>query len=233
MLLLMFESSRRGYLQQANGTPTSPEQLSRMTGCDRDEAAHLLQELDDAGVFSRTDNGVIYSRRMTRDERKRTLCSEAGKRGGGNPTFKGPDKGSDKGKTQRSPKASSSTSSSSSKPSAGEPEAGSLHVRCRDIVHAYWQRLHPGDEVAPWDGFAGKKLALFLIANPRLTESGFKRLVDFRASSEVNHSEHPVDWMAKLTKFGTGPLDRYGKPLVAPAAVTSGLKFQDPQEYAR
>jgi hypothetical protein len=71
MLCLMFESSRRGYLHQANGQPLSLPQIARMTGCATDEAAHLLQELEDAGVFSRTEHGMIYSRRLVRDEKRR------------------------------------------------------------------------------------------------------------------------------------------------------------------
>lgn len=71
MLCLMFESSRRGYLQQANGQPLSLTQLARMTGCATDEAAHLVQELEDAGVCSRTEHGTIYSRRLVREEHAR------------------------------------------------------------------------------------------------------------------------------------------------------------------
>jgi hypothetical protein len=234
MLFLMFESSRRGYLQQANGTPTLPEQLSRMTGCDRDEAAHLLQELENAGVFSRTENGTIYSRRMARDERISSVRREAGKSGAATRSrddaghFAPANSPANVQQThQQKSRSSSSTSSSSSKPS-GEPGEGTLHVRCRSAIHAYWQKFHPGDELAPWDGFVGKRLATFLSANPRLTEAGFRRLLDFRAESEVNHSEPPADWIPKLIKFGSGPLDRFGKPITAaksPSAQT--LKFVD------
>lgn len=105
MLCLMFESPRRGYLQHATGKPVTPEQLARMTGCQLKEVSRLLQELDDSGVFSRSEHGVIYSRRMIRDEHKRELCVEAGKKGG-NPnltrvssesTLKGQSKGGVKG----------------------------------------------------------------------------------------------------------------------------------------
>jgi biotin operon repressor len=96
MLSLMHESDRRGYLQ-VNGKFVSAELLARMTGGSTDEVSRLLQELEDSGVFSRSDDGCIYSRRMVRDERKRALCSEAGKKGGGNPTFKGDPKGNNKG----------------------------------------------------------------------------------------------------------------------------------------
>lgn len=101
MLWLMAESDRRGYLQQASGSPLSPEQLARMTGGSAEEVTRLLQELEDSGVYSRTDQGVIYNRRMVRDERKSSLCAQAGKKGGGSPrlkvTSKRPSKGSSKG----------------------------------------------------------------------------------------------------------------------------------------
>lgn len=74
MLCLMFESEKKGYLQ-IKGVPVTPEQLARMTGGAEggeggvsDEVARLLAELEAVNVFSRTAGGVIYSRRMVRDE---------------------------------------------------------------------------------------------------------------------------------------------------------------------
>jgi biotin operon repressor len=67
MLCLMHESDRRGYLQHATGRPVSAEQLARMTGCSASEVARLLRELEECGVFSRTEAGVIYNRRMVLD----------------------------------------------------------------------------------------------------------------------------------------------------------------------
>ena len=71
MLCLMFESDRRGFLQAPSGTPYSPEQLARMTGCSADEVSRLLAELETSGVFSRTAHGTIFSRRLKRDEEQR------------------------------------------------------------------------------------------------------------------------------------------------------------------
>ena len=123
MLCLLFESGRRGYLQH-------------MTGSSSGQVSRLLQELEDSGVFSRTEHGMIYSRRMIRDERKRTACGEAGRKGGGNPAYKarsgngnesndlpsafkghckGDAKGESKGRSKQKPNPSSSTSFSSSK----------------------------------------------------------------------------------------------------------------------
>jgi hypothetical protein len=96
LLVLMNRSPRRGYLLTRNGKPYSLEQLARDTHCTTDETSRLLRELEDAGVYSTTSDGVAFNRRMVRDEHKRRLCSDAGKKGGGNPTFKGVDKGPSK-----------------------------------------------------------------------------------------------------------------------------------------
>src|SRR6202000_1601992 len=68
---LMFESDRRGFLQAPNGKPYSHEQLARMTGCLPDEVSLLLAELESSGVYSRTTHGIIFSRRLKRDEDER------------------------------------------------------------------------------------------------------------------------------------------------------------------
>lgn len=82
MLCIMHESPRRGFLLQANGTPITNEQLARLAGCSAEEAAHLLGQLEDAGVFSRDGNDVIYNRRMVNDERIRESRVSAGRKGG-------------------------------------------------------------------------------------------------------------------------------------------------------
>lgn len=115
MLCLMHESSRRGYLQHESGGPVIAEQLARMTGCSPEQVEVLLSELESVGVFSRAERSVIYCRRMVRDERKRELCAEAGKRGG-NPTLKGQSKGGFKGDANPPPTPSSSSSASAQSP---------------------------------------------------------------------------------------------------------------------
>lgn len=68
MLCLMWNSPRCGYLQHANGQPMTTEQIARATGTTVMEIAALLVELEEAGVFSRDEKGVIFNRRMVRDE---------------------------------------------------------------------------------------------------------------------------------------------------------------------
>lgn len=65
-LCLMHEAKPYGHLLLA-GQPVGNDVLSRMVGSSLDEIGLLLAELEKAGVFSRTANDVIYSRRMTKD----------------------------------------------------------------------------------------------------------------------------------------------------------------------
>lgn len=86
-----------------NGLQPTSAQLARMLGGSAREIEGFLAELEDAGVFSRTEAGAIFSRRMVRDKAKADYDRENGK-GGGNPRLKKkvkggvnpPDKGLDK-----------------------------------------------------------------------------------------------------------------------------------------
>jgi len=116
MLCLMWECVPRGHLQTPSGKPYTTEMLCRASGnISKEEVDGWLEELENSGVLSRSTTGVIYSRRMVRDEHKRALCREAGKKGG-NPTLKGGSKGGAKGhpKGGSNPNPTPSTSSSSS-----------------------------------------------------------------------------------------------------------------------
>lgn len=86
MLCLMHEAEPRGYLL-VNGKPVTDRQVAALAGLSPKEASVLLEELEQAGVFSRDDNGTVFSRRMTRDEEKSNMDKANGKRGG-NPGLK-------------------------------------------------------------------------------------------------------------------------------------------------
>jgi len=62
--------------------------VARIVGTTEQETEVLLAELEDAGVFSRTKDGTIYSRRMVRDDRQLQDDVKNGRRGG-NPRLKG------------------------------------------------------------------------------------------------------------------------------------------------
>ncbi len=72
MLCLMFQDDRPGYLH-LNGQPPTHEEIARMTGCPSADVPRLVQELLRSGVASSTDSGVIFNRRMIRDEHARRM----------------------------------------------------------------------------------------------------------------------------------------------------------------
>lgn len=74
MLCIANSGSPRGHVT-INGVPVSTKRLAVLAGLTEKECASLLQELREAGVFSETPEGVIYSRRMVRD----TLVAAAGR----------------------------------------------------------------------------------------------------------------------------------------------------------
>jgi hypothetical protein len=82
------------------------EQIATLVGAPVDLVASCMGELAAAGVWSTTPEGVIYSRRMVRDERRHERDRANGRLGGNptlipgdnpvNPTPPPPDKGEDK-----------------------------------------------------------------------------------------------------------------------------------------
>jgi hypothetical protein len=81
MLCLMHRSEQYGLLLISGKAPTDA-QLAVQAGCSADQIPDLLAELEQADVFSRTRKGVIYSRRMMRDEKKAQNARKNGAKGG-------------------------------------------------------------------------------------------------------------------------------------------------------
>ena len=83
-----------------NGRSPTTQQLSILVGAAHKDVECHIKELELAGVFSRTSDGTIFSRRMVRDKAKVDKDRENGK-DGGNPSLKGgdnaPNKPPDKG----------------------------------------------------------------------------------------------------------------------------------------
>lgn len=74
MLCIAHTGQPRGHVT-INGTPVTPKRLATLCGTHEREVLRLLSELEEAGVFSKTAAGVIFSRRMVRD----TEHAEAGR----------------------------------------------------------------------------------------------------------------------------------------------------------
>lgn len=67
MLSIMHKATPYGHLL-VNGVQPDVDDLARLTGVSAKEVKAALDELERKAVFSRTDDGTIYSRKMVRDE---------------------------------------------------------------------------------------------------------------------------------------------------------------------
>ena len=80
MMCLMHQAEPYGHLV-INGKGLSENPLARIEGVSVEEVRGYLEELETAGVFSRDENGVIFSRRMVRDEIARENRAKGGEAG--------------------------------------------------------------------------------------------------------------------------------------------------------
>ena len=81
MLGFMHEAERYGFMLVGAVAPT-PEELAALVGAPLPQVRQAIEELETRGVFSRDDNGVIFSRRMVRDKAKEVEARRNGKLGG-------------------------------------------------------------------------------------------------------------------------------------------------------
>lgn len=86
MLCAMHKGTPYGHLT-INGKQPTTRQIALMASTTEREATKLIAELEEAGVFSRADDGTIFNRRMVRDKAVSEKAREDGKRGG-NPALK-------------------------------------------------------------------------------------------------------------------------------------------------
>jgi hypothetical protein len=66
ILCIMHEGTPTGHLT-LNGKPATLKQMAANAYCTEKDAKRYLAELEEAGVFSRTEDGTIYCRRMVKD----------------------------------------------------------------------------------------------------------------------------------------------------------------------
>lgn len=144
MNCLMHQGSPYGHLTMPTGRAMTVQQLANLAKIGKRTCMRLLDELEEAGVFSRTQEGIIYSRRMVRDENARNARAAGGKSGaehgdkggghgdkGGRPSSKNTPARETRGgfKTplapaSKPPPSSSSSSSSSTDSDADASDAG-------------------------------------------------------------------------------------------------------------
>lgn len=119
MICVMHSAIPYGHLVAA-GKPIAPDELARIVGESKSDVTKWLAELGRREVYSVTDSGAIYSRRMVRDEIERAKWRERQSRHRDvTPNVTPPVTGD---VTPQSPRSSSSSSSSRSKEAAAPPD---------------------------------------------------------------------------------------------------------------
>ncbi|WP_305986448.1 hypothetical protein [Roseibium sp. MMSF_3544] len=89
MVCIMHSSEPKGYLSMS-GAKLTNAMLATLCGASESEVKKLIKELEGAAVFSRLNDGTIYSRRIVRNEERAEKNRRNGAKGG-NPAL-----GSDK-----------------------------------------------------------------------------------------------------------------------------------------
>jgi hypothetical protein len=87
MICVMHEAEPRGSLR-VNGRALGTKEIAALAGIRPKDCEKMLEELENSGVFSRENDGEIFSRRMKRETEKARIDAENGAKGG-NPTLKG------------------------------------------------------------------------------------------------------------------------------------------------
>lgn len=167
LLFAMHDTSERGRLVLPNGAPIPDSAIAKMLGISEQRWKQMRKRLLAMGTASEDDKGVLYNRRMARDDALRRTRAEAGRRGGLSRAAKQkPSKRSSKtvanpSSSARAPAGASSASSVSSSASAG-----------RDLPTVQQFQSHDTSDV------------------PRQQQDGLKRTHRERAALIFRHGFH-------------------------------------------
>jgi hypothetical protein len=97
-------------------------------------------------------------------------------------------------------------SNSRRKAKVADPRSAAFHA----ALKKHWEATCPGVPFV-WDGSEGKALSMLLAASPALDLQSFCHMLDNRMKSNgLAHSKRPREWIGTVTKFATGPLDKFG-----------------------
>lgn len=155
MICFMHEGKPYGHLKVGEKV-ILPDNLARMCGLTLNEVEGWLAELREAGVYDLTDDGVIFSRRMIRDENLRTTRAEGGKLGG-NPALKVNlevnHKVEKEVKQNPTPSSSSSSSSSDIKEPKGSLSETTFPTCPHEQILVLWKKHLPHlTQPRSWEG---------------------------------------------------------------------------------
>jgi hypothetical protein len=208
MNCLMHDGEPYGHLT-LNGRPMTVAQLANQCRISASQCTKLLRELEDAGVPSRTPEGVIFSRRMVRDEASRNARAEGGKLGaehgakgaehgakGGRPAgLKGGSETPLDGGGKPPPSSSSSTSVDTPIPPEGGKRSGAVSLKTwTEAVKAKGEKPIPESD------------PVFVYADEVGIPPDFLRLAwqEFRHRYSQPESKRYRDWRAVFRKAVRG-----------------------------
>lgn len=212
MMCIAHECEPYGHLT-VNGRPMTSAQIGRHTGLSERECSRLIEELEDAGVFSRTEEGVIFSRRMVHDEDVRNRRGEGGKAGsshgakgaehgakGGRPRkekggSENPPSDEERGDTKpplEPPPSSSSSSSSSKTPLTPQGVGGPTFPPGFDAFWAAYPRKIGKDAAAK--AFARRRVGAELLQS-MLSAVEAQRDSDQWRRDGGQFIPHPATWL--------------------------------------
>ncbi|TGY87342.1 hypothetical protein E5163_14840 [Marinicauda algicola] len=206
MLALMHEASPYGHLL-VNGRRPTDAQLAVLAGAPSDQITDLLGELEAAGVFSRTREGVIYSRRMTRDEKKSATARKNGQKGG-NPSV---------GRKKENPPLDNPPDNPPDKPQ--KPEARSQkgeRADARKPAPITAEHLRQIEQVYPKAGLVNDspQALLHQVGRASLRLGGIDRLIDSmrRYAAAVDEADTLPKGLRKFLDPAEGLAERYAPP---------------------
>jgi uncharacterized protein YdaU (DUF1376 family) len=207
---------------QRGNIPDDPEEIARLTRCKLQSVSHCHSQCK---RFFKSRNGLLYSERMEREKAKSEQArANAGRRyrketyapAYANGSANGSANGNAKSPTQkaREPESRKAESQRPENPSRAKRERASdeRHTTFKAAIKDYWNAKNPDIDM-PWGGAEGKALSTWLREAPHVTIEQFTTLLQARFQSEVNHGDRPSQWIRWVTKYGDGPIDRFGKSI--------------------
>ncbi|HFD86889.1 MAG TPA: hypothetical protein ENJ35_04340 [Gammaproteobacteria bacterium] len=192
MCCLMFESDDRGKLM-LNGLKMPDEALAKLLGLDNQKCKQIITTLVNYGVAKvEPDTGIIFSKRMVRDEDIRVKRQEAGKMGGNPALLNQTGKQNTTTGVKQKSTPSSSVSSSEHKPPL--PPLPGLNAKAWNDYTAYrragkMRKLKPGsvEKLQRWLIAQGDEAVQTMIIEQSV-RNGWTGLFELKNDGEKNGS---------------------------------------------
>lgn len=198
ILMRMWEGEERGKLT-LNGQAMPVEALARLLGLDNQKVNQTLTTLLTYGVTSvEPTTGIIYSRRMVRDENLRKTRAECGKLGGNPVLLNQKSNQSLTTGVKVAPTPSSSSSSSSSDVNPLPPTAQPPAILTPDDV-GYWVDLIMELYPTPADS---RSVYRWVDDNDnRLSAKGRDKFLNFMTEVQIGLEEWKEYWASRGNEF--------------------------------